>query len=156
MHFDLPSIFIAGNVIQQCFLPHCAAISFLISAFVRASVADYESDYPNLRKGLSLAAKFSDAILFESFWLWQQETFPTLLRGRSFLLACCVGRVISCLACFSSYVQTRYPLALETTIGVVGVLVTALTFKVAETLNEPLPQTMAEFKALRKKSKKFF
>ena len=114
---------------------------------------DYDSDYGDVRKGLNLTAKFADAILFEAFWLWQQESFPTLLRGRSFLFACCIARSVSCLACFSSFVQTRYPLALEATIGVVGIVVSLLTFHISETLNEPLPQTMTEFKAMKRKTK---
>ena len=82
--------------------------SFLVLALVRGCVADYENDFGELRKGLNLTAKFADAVLFEAFWLWQQESFPTLLRGRSFLFNCSVARFVSCLACFSSFVQVGY------------------------------------------------
>ena len=82
---------------------------------MRASVRDYDTDYGDLRKGLNLIAKFSVGIGFEVFWLWQLESFPTLLRGRAFLCACSIGRVVSCLACFASFLQTRYPLELEVT-----------------------------------------
>ena len=57
------------------------------------------------------------------------------------------------LACFSSFLQTRYPLVLEASIGVVGVLVALMTLTIPETLNEPLPQSMADFKELKKKTK---
>ena len=67
-----------------------------------------------------------------------------------------VARSVSCLACFSSFVQTRHPFELEMVIGVIGVMVALLTFHVPETLNEPLPQTMAEFKKMKKKTKLAF
>ena len=63
-------------------------------------------------------------------------------------------RIVVLTVTCSSYFQTRYPLALEATIGIVGLLVTGLTLKVVETFNEPLPQTMADFKALKHKSRK--
>ena len=101
-----------------------------------------------------MVAKVSVTFLLESFWLWQQESFPTLLRGRSFLFACCIARMVSALACFSSFLQTRRPLELEATIGCVGLLTMLLTFKMPETLNEPLPQTMAELIAMKKRTRR--
>ena len=133
-----------------------SATSFLLSASVRGSVSEYESDYADLRKALSMLAKISVTFLLASFWLWQQESFPTLLRGRSFLFACCIARAVSALACFSSFLQTRFPLELEATIGCAGILMMLLTFKMPETLNEPLPQTMGELNAIKKRTRRGF
>ena len=92
-------------------------------------------------------------IAFESFSLWQLEAFPTLLRSRAYTASCFIGRIVSALACFASFVQTRHPLELESAIGVIGVVVALLAITIPETLNEPLPQSMAEVKALKKKTK---
>jgi OCT family organic cation transporter-like MFS transporter 4/5 len=85
--------------------------------------------------------------------MWLQEAFPTLIRGRCYLIAMLFGRVAALFASYLSYFQKRTPLVVEMTLGVAGVLVALGAFPISETQGEPLPQSLEDMEKMGKKTK---
>ena len=110
---------------------------------------DLDSVIPIFRKSLNVAAKSIESICKRLCVLLIQESLPTSLRGRAYLVAVFCGRVTAVAATYVSYFQKRAPLAVEALIGVLGVAAAASVWLLPETKGKPLPLDLSEMQEIQ-------
>ena len=140
-----PSLFLSFFGVALCFLVLAASRVVL---FCHRGVMDLDAVVPTLRKVLNVSAKSIESICKRLCVLAIQESLPTSLRGRAYLVAVFCGRVTAVAATYVSYFQKRAPLAVESLIGVLGVVVALSVWTLPETKGQPLPLDLAEMQKI--------
>ena len=70
------------------------------------------------------------------------------------MIACFCGRIVALGASFFPHFQRSYPAILESVVGVTGLALALYLFlAIPETFREPLPQTLADLRAMKKRTR---
>ena len=150
-----PSMFLSFFGVAFCFLTLVAARLVLLvvnggggGVLSSSSSSDLDVVLPLFRKTLNIAAKSIESICKRLCVLTIQESLPTSLRGRAYLVAVFCGRVTAVAATYVSYFQRRAPLAVEAVIGLLGVAIGAAVWTLPETKGQPLPLDLSEMQEI--------
>ena len=127
---------------------------YLSLVVLRSVYGDVDVVFPLLRRVINISLLCLIYITWASTALLIQEVFPTLLRVRSYLIACFCGRVVAVCASFFPHFQKSHPAVLESVVGVAGLCLGLYVFLIMpETFEEPLPQTIDDLKAMKKRTR---
>ena len=129
-------------------------VVYLSLVAVRGVYGDVDVVYPLMRRVINISLLCLIYFTWASTSLFMQEVFPTLLRARSYLIACFCGRVVAVCASFFPHFQKSHPAILEAVVGVAGLcLGLYILLATPETFGTPLPQTIADLKAMKKRTR---
>ena len=93
---------------------------------------------------LTMIGKFAMTAAFGTVVLYAPEIYPTNLRNLGFGMASVAGRLAAMLAPFSTYIGKKVPWMPGFVFTVVSVGTGILALLLPETLNRPLPDTIAD------------
>ena len=156
--FSLPAVLLGVTLShflprRWVFMPWYVGIGTLYFVVVvsRCVYGDVDVELPALRRVINVTLLAATWVVWVSINCFIQEAFPTLLRARSYSIACFCGRIVCITATFFPYLQEVYPVILETSVGAAGFCLGIFLLSIPETFRKPLPQSLAELEKMKRK-----